>query len=775
MISELVSHLSDLLLRGALVLALLVLGAFTFRRTSASFLRRYWRCGLVMLLAASAVSLAPPFLTLQSNLVASQANEPTTPSPATSTSTAAHSERVSGASRVTLEDVMGLPPQEAAVPRASTEEQTAASALITIPNILAALWLCGALFLTIRKLIGSMAAWRLRRTATEVTSPPWNDDLENLRAELSLSAKVTLREHPALRSPIVMGHRRPVIILPSDHASFSAQERRAVLLHELSHVLHRDSLFRWITTLAKVLHWPNPLMWAAERSLRLAEERASDDSVLRTGIPGPLYAEFLSRLARGGTPIIGSSGLAGESAMAQPSGLLSRVQAILRPKQTRTLPGLWSSLTLVTLGLSLAFVIGGSTVTTAEAVPENNALDDDKPKSQLAQSAEASRRAQLDHKLDQLTIPSVQFQDASLDEVLEFLRQRSHELDQDEGSPGINFIAKYPKLGHLPEEGGDLDLQILNRKVNLHLEHVPLRAVLSYACALTGTTYQTTEYAVVVSHLPADSSVTKNYKIPDERLMAQLKLHEEDSIFNLLSVHGVVFGDGDRAFFTRASNNLNIRLRANELVMVEHIVDSLNGRAPRLGLKKAEATRLTALNRALRETIVPEINFNNSSLPDALEFVRTTAAELRENEKVTSPVQFMVNLGEHQPTNRTITLKLRDVPLGIVIKHIADLAGGGVQIGPHAIEIASPHTLHSQLHLAHFQLSKENMKKIRESLYYTNVEDNTPISVLSAVGIPFPDGSAAFWNSDTGDLIVRQTLSNLNQIESLLDGLKSKE
>lgn len=765
---ELVSLLGDLLLRGAVVLALLMLGALLFRRASASFLRRYWRCGLVMLLAASAVSLAPPFLTVTSNLVASQEQATATPS-STTAERMPHSERVSGASRVSLEDVMGLPASEtASVAATETDNRSSetSSSLLTVPNLLVALWLSGALFLLLRKIVGSLAAWQLRRSTTEVTCSRWNDDLQYLLQELSLSSKVTLREHPALRSPIVMGLLRPIVILPSDHASFTGQERRAVLLHELSHVLHRDSLFRWITTLAKVLHWPNPLVWITERSLRLAEERSSDDSVLRTGIPGPFYAEFLSRLARGGTPIIGSTDLAGQSAMAQPSGLLPRVQAILHPKQTRSLPGIWSSFTLLTLGLGLALVIGGSTVTTAEAVPENDVVSKQGDNENAPKKALTSRRAQLEHKLDHTIVPSVEFEDANLDEVLEFLRGQSG---------GLNFIAKYPKLGHIPEAGHPKFLLILNRKITMRLTNVPLRAILDYACTVTKAHYTTTDHAIVVTQFPDDLSVTKNFKIPTERLMAQLELHELASVKDLLSLHGIQFRDGDRAFFTRATNNLNIRLGRDQLEIVEHIVDSLNGRPPRLGMTKAEAKRLADLKRALRETIIPEINFEDTPLRDALAYVRQTSARLRKEESASSPVQFMVNLYGLKPGD-DITLKLRNVPLGIVIKHIADLAGGGTQISPHAIEIAYLTDLHDQLHLTHYHLSKENMEKIRESLDFTEIDDKTPKSTLEAVGIPFPEGTAAFWNPETGDLIAWQTLSNLNQIESLLDGLTpSKE
>ena len=77
-----------------------------------------------------------------------------------------------------------------------------------------------------------------------------------------------------------------------------------VLLHELVHVKRRDALFHLFSSVAKALHWMNPLAWMAVRSMRAAAERATDDRVLESGNASPSYARLLVEFAsrQMGTP-----------------------------------------------------------------------------------------------------------------------------------------------------------------------------------------------------------------------------------------------------------------------------------------------------------------------------------------------------------------------------------------------------------------------------------------------------------------------------------------
>lgn len=61
-----------------------------------------------------------------------------------------------------------------------------------------------------------------------------------------------------VESPFVLGVLRPRIYLPY---GLRAQEEYCILLHEQSHIRHKDPLLRLLGTLALCLHWWNPLVW----------------------------------------------------------------------------------------------------------------------------------------------------------------------------------------------------------------------------------------------------------------------------------------------------------------------------------------------------------------------------------------------------------------------------------------------------------------------------------------------------------------------------------
>ena len=63
---------------------------------------------------------------------------------------------------------------------------------------------------------------------------------DEVRAALGCTRSVELRETAALCSPSTVGWLQPAIILPGDWRSWSSQDCRAVLAHEVSHVARGD-------------------------------------------------------------------------------------------------------------------------------------------------------------------------------------------------------------------------------------------------------------------------------------------------------------------------------------------------------------------------------------------------------------------------------------------------------------------------------------------------------------------------------------------------------
>lgn len=87
----------------------------------------------------------------------------------------------------------------------------------------------------------------------------------------------------AIAEPMVVGLRRPRVVLPADFESrYTREERALVLAHERAHLHRRDSLVNAAATAWLCLFWFNPLMYWAVARLRFDQELACDAEALAT-------------------------------------------------------------------------------------------------------------------------------------------------------------------------------------------------------------------------------------------------------------------------------------------------------------------------------------------------------------------------------------------------------------------------------------------------------------------------------------------------------------
>lgn len=107
-------------------------------------------------------------------------------------------------------------------------------------------------------------------------------------------------------------------------------------------------------------------------------------------------------------------------------------------------------------------------------------------------------------KLDSLVIPRVEFEEATVAQVVTFLKKRSQELDP--AKEGVNIM--------LVERSGATD-KIADRIVTMNMTNVPLGELLRYVCMATSLQYRVDDYAVVISNKsPANAPMeTKAYPL----------------------------------------------------------------------------------------------------------------------------------------------------------------------------------------------------------------------------------------------------------------------
>ena len=98
----------------------------------------------------------------------------------------------------------------------------------------------------------------------------------------------------SLRSPLLVGIVKPRLYLPSHWSSWSSEELRGVVAHEVAHRDNRDIWVLIFQGIATALFCVNPLIWLLNRRLTFLRELRCDEAVLReTNLTPAEYGRLL--------------------------------------------------------------------------------------------------------------------------------------------------------------------------------------------------------------------------------------------------------------------------------------------------------------------------------------------------------------------------------------------------------------------------------------------------------------------------------------------------
>ena len=145
--------------------------------------------------------------------------------------------------------------------------------------------------------LGVLAVARQRRRSRPLGDAALDEEVQLLRAELSCTKNVEVRESFELESPATLGWRHPLLLLPFDWRDWSRSELRAVLAHELAHVVRGDFLTGLIAQISVSLHFYHPLAHGLARRMRLEQELAADAWGAALSGGSPTYLMTLAQMA----------------------------------------------------------------------------------------------------------------------------------------------------------------------------------------------------------------------------------------------------------------------------------------------------------------------------------------------------------------------------------------------------------------------------------------------------------------------------------------------
>jgi beta-lactamase regulating signal transducer with metallopeptidase domain len=212
-----------------------------------------------------------------------------------------------------------------------------------ILSLLFAMWLAGALIFVVKAAVNGVRLRRLRAAARRVSLADLECDECN--CEALRTGKVSLALSDEVRSPILLGVARPIIVFPADIAAWtSPMERCAMLRHELAHIERRDHYVNFFQTILGAVFFFHPLARYACRQLTLEREMACDDHVVGSGAEAEAYAESIIKAAERS---IGTPRGAHQLALFSPKQILERrIEMILNEDRARMIAHQWRYLVL---------------------------------------------------------------------------------------------------------------------------------------------------------------------------------------------------------------------------------------------------------------------------------------------------------------------------------------------------------------------------------------------------------------------------------------------
>src|SRR5258708_5858734 len=221
-------------------------------------------------------------------------------------------------------------------------------------------WAAGVLILGIRLLGGGILAASIRKQARPVPNESGAGGAERLGSHLRRCPPVALLQSHHVEGPVVLGWRRPPLILPTDVTDrLTPGMIDAVLAHEFAHIERRDYVANLVQSVVELLLFFSPAVAWMSRSIREAREYCCDDiAVERCGDPKH-YIHALTTLASLATvntvrPALSAAG----------PRLIVRVRRLLQEEPMPRFP----SMRLLALGATLVMlIVTGQRVTTASA------------------------------------------------------------------------------------------------------------------------------------------------------------------------------------------------------------------------------------------------------------------------------------------------------------------------------------------------------------------------------------------------------------------------
>ena len=195
-------------------------------------------------------------------------------------------------------------------------------------------WLLGVAIFLLKLMGGISYIYYLKNRMNFPADEYWTEMLARLSEKAGLKQGVEIVESALVRTPMVIGHLKPLILFPMGVINrLAPEEVEAILAHELAHVMRKDFIFNVLQSVVEALFYFHPAVWWMSSQVRNERESACDDFAISLIDSKMNYARALVAIQEMAYfPLTPSLAFAGQ----RKSQLVVRMQRILNQPNNKT-------------------------------------------------------------------------------------------------------------------------------------------------------------------------------------------------------------------------------------------------------------------------------------------------------------------------------------------------------------------------------------------------------------------------------------------------------
>lgn len=139
------------------------------------------------------------------------------------------------------------------------------------------IWLLGTAVFMVCALISYWRFLFAKRKCSVITEGC--EEFYHIKDKLGIKHRIVLKRSDDVSAPMLTGVFKPVIYIPEN--KIGNGELEMIFMHELTHYKRRDLWYKWFSLIVNALHWFNPFVYIAVKSINEACELSCDERVTK--------------------------------------------------------------------------------------------------------------------------------------------------------------------------------------------------------------------------------------------------------------------------------------------------------------------------------------------------------------------------------------------------------------------------------------------------------------------------------------------------------------